>query len=106
MSGSKTALVSSGSYERYFLGPDGVRYHHIMNPAEGRPAQNGLCQVSIVCDDATLADILSTAVFVMGEEKGLAYLQTMDGVEAVFVSEEKQVTVTEGLKKDFKMIAK
>ena len=42
----------------------------------------------------------------MGEEKGLAYLQTMDGVEAVFVSEEKQVTVTEGLKKDFKMIAK
>jgi len=106
VSGSKTALVSSGSYERYFLGPDGVRYHHIMNPAEGRPAQNGLCQVSIVCDDATLADILSTAVFVMGEEKGLAYLQTMDGVEAVFVSEEKQVTVTEGLKKDFKMIAK
>lgn len=104
--GNKTALVSSGSYERNFRGADGVLYHHIMNPAEGRPVQNGLSQVTILCDDATQADILSTAVFVMGREKGLKYIQQLDGVEAVFVTDKNEIVFTDGLKKDIEVLRK
>ncbi len=106
VSSEKTALVSSGSYERNFRGDDGTLYHHIMNPFDGRPVQNGLSQVTIVCDDATRADILSTAVFVMGVERGLAYIEQLDDVQAVLVTDEKKVIVTDGLKDNLELLKK
>ena len=80
---SDAALSSSGDYERYFE-QDGVRYHHIFNPAIGRPATSGVLGVTVIArgDHAgTLTDILTTTLFVMGEEKGKAFLET-SGIDA------------------------
>jgi thiamine biosynthesis lipoprotein len=66
-------VTSSGAYERFF-DQDGVRYHHILDPKTGRPANSGILSSTIVCESALAADALSTAVFVLGKEKVRALL--------------------------------
>ena len=68
------SVVTSGDYERYFEA-DNVRYHHILNPQTGLPANNSLRSVTIVCPDSTQADSLSTALFVLGPRKAIDYWQ-------------------------------
>ncbi len=95
------AVVTSGDYQRYFIGSDGKRYHHILNPSTGYPAESGLLSVTIVADSSTAADALSTLLFVAGKEKGLELLRQFSGTEAIFVDIDLQVHVTSGLKKSF-----
>ncbi|MHC4319893.1 MAG: FAD:protein FMN transferase [Planctomycetota bacterium] len=90
-----TSIASSGDYERFFI-LDGVRYHHILDPATGRPAR-GLRGATVVCADATLADALSTALMVMGLQVGLDLAERLDGVEAVLVDDQGEVHTTSGL---------
>jgi thiamine biosynthesis lipoprotein len=90
-----TSLGSSGDYERYFI-LDGVRYHHILDPATGMPARS-LRGATVICPDATLADALSTALMVMGPQVGLDLVENLDGVEAVVVDAEGKVHTTSGL---------
>jgi thiamine biosynthesis lipoprotein len=97
---SDCAVVTSGSYERFFE-EDGKLYHHILNPATGYPAESGLLSITIVCADATQADALSTACFVLGEEAGLALIDSLPDVEALFVAEDRGVAVTSGLRESF-----
>ena len=96
------AVITSGPYQRYFIGEDGVRYHHIMDPETGRPAENGLSSVTIVSDSGILADGLSTALFVMGPEKALQYWkQHAEEFDAVLITENQDIIVTKGLSDSF-----
>lgn len=77
------SLVTSGTYQRYYT-VDGVRYHHIVNPDYLMP-WNEYESVSILCEDSGMADALSTAVFNMSWEQGEALVESMDGVEALWI---------------------
>lgn len=95
------AVITSGGYERYFE-QDGVTYHHIIDPKTGYPAENGLVSVTIVSSDGTLADGLSTSLFIMGEEKAADFWREhKDEFEAILMSEDGTLYVTEGLENDF-----
>ncbi len=89
------AVVTSGAYERYFE-ENGKRYGHIMDPATGHPAESGLLSVTIVHDDGVLCDALSTACFVMGEEKSIALWRSLNSFEFLMVTEDGRLLVSEG----------
>jgi FAD:protein FMN transferase len=88
-------VVTSGPYERFFV-EDGVRYHHILDVSTGYPARNGLHQVSIVATRSIDADALSTATFVLGREAGMRLIESLPDVEAVFVTDDREVYLTSG----------
>lgn len=93
------SISTSGDYEKYVL-EDGVRYHHILDPKTGYPSDSGLISVTVVCEEGWLSDGLSTACFVLGYDDSLPLLEEYDA-EAVFVTKEKEVVVTDGLKDIF-----
>lgn len=95
-------LSTSGDYEKYFI-EDGVRYHHILDPSTGYPAQSGVCAVTVICSDGLYADGLSTACFVLGKDKALELLEKYNA-EALFVDEDKNVYVTDGMAERFELL--
>lgn len=96
------AVITSGGYERYFE-KNGKTYHHILDPETGYPAESGLKSVTIVSDDGTLADALSTSLFVMGKEKALNYWREhKNEFDTVLVEDNGNITITDGLKKVFR----
>ncbi|WP_088840830.1 FAD:protein FMN transferase [Listeria sp. ILCC797] len=103
--GSDISVVTSGIYERY-LEVDGVKYHHILSPFTGYPCNNELAGVSIVSKKSIDGDGLSTAVFMKGVKDGMAYVDSFKDVEAIFVTKDKQVYVTDGLKDKFELTDK
>lgn len=92
--------ITSGSYERFFE-ENGRRYWHILDRETGFPADSGLVSVTVVGEDGALCDGLSTALFVMGKEKGLALWRSSQDFEAIFVEENGNVTVTSGISSIF-----
>lgn len=80
------AVATSGDYEQYFMNA-GKRYSHIINPERGEPVDNGLASVTIIAKDAAAADALSTAVFVLGKEKGQELLGKIDNTEYRIIEE-------------------
>ena len=94
------AIISSGDYERYFE-KDGVRYHHILDSKTGYPSDSGLIGTTIVADKSIDGDTLSTATFVLGLDKGMQLIESLEGVEAIFITKDKKVYTTNGLKDIF-----
>lgn len=91
------AVITSGTYQRCFE-LDGVRYHHIIDPRTGYPADSGLTSVTIISPDGTLADALSTSLFIMGVEKAAAFWQRhKDKFDAIMMTDDGTVLVTAGL---------
>ena len=88
---SDGAAVTSGDYQRYFTGPDGRRYHHILDPRTGYPAASGLRQVTIVAEDSAEADVLSTACFILGEKAGRGLIEGTSAREAIFVTDDHRI---------------
>jgi thiamine biosynthesis lipoprotein len=96
------AVVTSGVYERYFE-QDGRRYHHILDTTSGYPVENGLISVSIVADNSTDADALSTTIFALGLEKGRAFAAGLPAIGVVFITAERKIHLTENLQKLFEL---
>lgn len=89
------SIVSSGNYERYFV-DKGIRYHHIIDPATGYPSDSGVVSVTIISDSAIDGDALSTAVFILGHEKGMELVEELEGVDAVVITKDNTVYISSG----------
>jgi len=92
---TEQTVVTSGVYERFFE-EEGTRYHHIFSPSNGFPVSNGLLSVTIIAHNSTNADALSTAVFVLGYEKGMSLIESLSETEAIFIFEDRSVRKTAG----------
>lgn len=86
-------IVTSGDYERFFVAADGNRYHHILNPKTGYPAQSGISSVTVISADSVCADALSTSLFVMGKDAGIEFVNKYENAEAIFVGEDNDCRV-------------
>lgn len=95
-------VVTSGIYERFFE-RDGKKYHHILNPFTGYPMDNSLASVTLVTDVSIDADAMTKNIFYKGMENGPEYVKTLKGVDAIFVTKNKEVYITDGLKNNFEI---
>lgn len=103
---SDRAVVTSGNYERYFIGEDGVRYGHIIDPENGYPVDNGLASVTVIAGEGSVCDALSTSLFVMGAEEAVEYwraVQKEQPFDMILVTEDREVYVTEQIKSRFNL---
>ena len=100
---SDGTFSTSGDYERAFL-KNGRRYHHILDPATGEPAR-GARSVTIVSNRAVVADGLSTGVFIMGPDAGMALIERLPDVEGLIVSDKNEVLISSGLRDKVRIVA-
>ena len=100
---SDKAIVTSGGYERYFIGEDGRQYHHILNPETGKPAESGLISVSVIASEGRLCDALSTSLFVMGLEKAENLWKSKNDFDMILVTENGEIYITEGIEDNFSL---
>lgn len=84
-------VTTSGTYERCFIYQN-TNYHHILDTETGMPVNNGLVSVTIISDDTTTGDALSTTCLILGKEKGLEFLKSFENINAVFIEENGQIT--------------
>lgn len=94
------SVVTSGGYVRYFE-KNNIKYHHIMDFKTGYPCSSGLKSVTVISNKSIEADALSTAIFVLGYENGRKLVDDVDGLDAIFITENNEIKITEGLKDKF-----
>ncbi|WP_160678157.1 FAD:protein FMN transferase [Clostridium sp. C8-1-8] len=93
-------VVTSGDYVRFFE-KDNKKYHHIIDPRTGYPSDSNLVSATIVADQSIGADAVSTGIFILGLDEGINVVKNLKGMEAIFVTKEKEVHITKGLERDF-----
>ncbi|MFA9398169.1 MAG: FAD:protein FMN transferase [Clostridiaceae bacterium] len=96
------AVITSGIYERYFE-KDGIIYHHILDTKTGYPIDNDLLSVTVITSSSIDGDSLSTLLFAYGLEHGLEYANSVADIDAIFVTKDKEIYLTEGIKEDFEL---
>ena len=96
------SIVTSGIYERY-IEKDGIKYHHILSPKTGYPYENELAGITIISDKSSDGDALSTSVFAMGVEEGMKFINTQEGIDAIFVTKDNKIYITDGIRDIFKL---
>lgn len=99
---SDKTIITSGIYERY-LKVGGKTYHHLLNPDTGYPLNNDIAGVSVVTSRSVNGDALSTTLFAEGVQAGIRNAEKMKDVEAIFVTRDKKIYITSGLKKNFQL---
>jgi thiamine biosynthesis lipoprotein len=108
------SVVTSGVYERFFE-QDHKRYHHILSPKSGFPADNNLYSVSVICENSMISDALSTAFFVLGKEKSLKILPTLkdklksiysdiSDISVIFIDDNHRITLSENFPYECKVL--
>lgn len=97
---SNKSIVTSGIYERY-IEKDGVKYHHILSPKTGYPYENEIAGITIISDTSADGDALSTSVFAMGVEEGMKFVNSIDGIDAIFITKDNKVYITDGIRSIF-----
>jgi thiamine biosynthesis lipoprotein len=85
---SDIAMATSGDYRNYFISKDSV-YTHTIDPKTGRPIINGVASVTILAPTCTVADAMATAINVMGEEKGIRWVESKENVESMIIVREQ-----------------
>ncbi len=90
------SVVTSGSYERYFE-YGGKKYHHIIDPKTGYPAESDLLSVTVIGENGTFCDAYSTALFVMGKEKSVAFAKEHNEFDFVFITNDNEILITDGV---------
>ena len=109
------SVVTSGVYERFFE-QDKKRYHHILSPETGFPAENNLYSVTVICENSMIADALSTAFFVLGKEKSLEILPSIkdklksiysdfSDISVIFISDNHKITLSDNFPYDCKVLS-
>lgn len=106
LSAADQAVITSGNYERYFTGEDGKEYWHILDAADGYPADNGLVSVTIIGEEGVRCDALSTALFVAGLEHAADYWRDKQDFDMILVTEDGKLYITEGIKENLKNVSK
>lgn len=94
---SDMAVVTSGNYERYFIGEDGKQYGHIIDPATGYPVESGLASVTVIAEEGRLCDALSTSLFVMGLNQAAEYWRQHQNFDMILITEDEEIYLTEGI---------
>ena len=95
---SNQFAVTSGGYQRYYTAPDGTVYQHILDPKTGAPAVSDLLSVTIICQDGTMADAYSTALYVMGEEGAIDFWRAHStDFDLLLSTQDDRVMYTPGL---------
>ena len=99
------AVITSGNYERYFQGDDGEIYWHIIDPADGYPADNGIVSATVIGDEGLMCDSLSTSLFIMGREKAEKYWRENGGFDMILVTDDGKILYTNGIAESFENIS-
>lgn len=99
---SNKSVVTSGIYERYFEENNKI-YHHMIDPHTGYPFDNNLSSVTIISDKSIICDALSTTTFGLGIDDGLKLAESLDGVDAIFITKDKKIYLSDNLKTKFKL---
>ncbi|WP_295093247.1 FAD:protein FMN transferase [Ruminococcus sp.] len=99
------AVITSGNYERFFIGEDGRRYCHIIDPFDGYPADNGYVSVTVIGSSGIICDALSTAVFVAGLDKASKIMKDFTDYDFIVVSEDEKIYYTDGISEHLKNVS-
>ncbi|MCI8630550.1 MAG: FAD:protein FMN transferase [Firmicutes bacterium] len=97
-----TSVITSGVYQRFFE-QNGKKYHHIIDTKTGKPTQNGLLSVTIVCDNGAMADALSTSVMVAGLQKGSELWRKLDNFGMIVITDSNEMYISEDIEDIFEV---